>query len=316
MDATADWLLDDTAPTLSLIYEGQIALDTESMTFAGRLVNLSRTGLCWYDRVIQTKAAPAAFVPRLPDDEPALFIPLMLDGSTGITLPGGTRHVFTPSSHVRTLRARTNEVLLELPAMHRSHSFGASASPQGLADWFGGRLPAALRPFVTDRLTDSIDVPAFDGGIFRIMAATIATYREPLRQMACDALAMQMITAFLHGLAGRDAVSASLTAREVHAAQEAREALLADLRTPPSTSALAALAGMSERRLDHAFRTLFGASVFRTLANARLDHAYLALMTGQPSIKDLAFRLGYKHAPNFSNAFRARFGVYPTQLVR
>nr|WP_280949301.1 helix-turn-helix transcriptional regulator [Hoeflea olei] len=86
------------------------------------------------------------------------------------------------------------------------------------------------------------------------------------------------------------------------------------MRTPPSTSDLARTAGMSERRLDYVFQELFGASIFKTLTNARLDHAYKALQTGQVSVKELSFRLGYKHASSFSRAFYLRFGVYPSQV--
>ena len=125
---------------------------------------------------------------------------------------------------------------------------------------------------------------------------------------------MQMLTSYLQVLCGRDAHSGSLSARERRAALEARTLLLADFRNPPRISDLAAAVGMSERRLDRAFRDLFGASIFRTLSNARLDHAHAALITGHITIKELAFRLGYAHSASFSHAFRGRFGVFPSQV--
>ncbi len=40
------------------------------------------------------------------------------------------------------------------------------------------------------------------------------------------------------------------------------------------------------------------------------------LSLGAVPVKELAFRLGYAHSASFSHAFRARFGVFPSQMRR
>ena len=104
----------------------------------------------------------------------------------------------------------------------------------------------------------------------------------------------------------------SLTAGERIRLGQARDALLADLREPPSLTALAGVARMSERRLNFGFRTLFGSTAFELLRDARLDLAR-TLLAEVPDVplKQVAFRIGYADASNFVKAYRRRFGVTP-----
>jgi transcriptional regulator GlxA family with amidase domain len=91
--------------------------------------------------------------------------------------------------------------------------------------------------------------------------------------------------------------------------------LLGDMRRPPSLGALAAAVGLSEKRLNAAFRACFGGTVFETLRNERLAHARLALKTEPIPLKQVAFRVGYNHVTNFINAFSARYGEPPRRYA-
>jgi AraC-like DNA-binding protein len=95
----------------------------------------------------------------------------------------------------------------------------------------------------------------------------------------------------------------------------ARERLLADMRNPPTLGDLAAEFGLTEKRLNVGFRALFGATVFETLRNERLDHARIALRDERVSLKEIAFRVGYNHVSNFTNAFTARYGEPPRRYA-
>src|SRR3546814_6911548 len=86
-----------------------------------------------------------------------------------------------------------------------------------------------------------------------------------MRRLMLEGAALQMMAVFLDGLCGTGEDRADgLSFREESAAREARTRLLADMRDPPSAGELAAATGLSARRLNRAFRPLFGASVFRT----------------------------------------------------
>jgi AraC-like DNA-binding protein len=60
---------------------------------------------------------------------------------------------------------------------------------------------------------------------------------------------------------------------------------------------------------------LFGTTVFETLRNERLAHAQMALQSETASLKEIAFRVGCNHVPNFITAFTRRYGAPPRQYL-
>ncbi len=103
----------------------------------------------------------------------------------------------------------------------------------------------------------------------------------------------------------------SLSEWERRRIRDARERLVQNLRSPPSIRELAQAVGLPATRLQLGFREEYGAPVFRWLQNYRLDAARELLEKEVLSIKEIAFRLGYVHVTNFTNAFRRRFGCPP-----
>src|SRR3546814_8027422 len=102
-----------------------------------------------------------------------------------------------------------------------------------------------------------------------------------------------------------------LTRQERAAVTTAHCLLLLDMRQPPGLGDLAATVGLTEKRLNNAFRSEYGGTVCEVLRNHRLEHARLALEAGAAPIKQIAFRVGYNHVTNFINAFTARYGMPP-----
>lgn len=312
MDST--WLADGAANQLHYAWDDIVSVRTPAMEMRARLDRLSNSDLAWYENEARTAHDPASAVVGMPIAEPFLYLHVQLEGSGAIALPGARREVITTESTISLRQANVPYGVFEMPAAHTARIFGVVATPETVGAWFGGAVPTGLRPILGGQSEAGGDVPGLSGAYFRMMASRIADYLDPLRRIAAEGIAMQMMTAYLQTLLGRDAISSSLDSREQRAAREARALLLSNLRRPPSTSELATMVGLSERRLDHAFRDLFGASIFRTLSNARLDHAYDALVRGNITVKELAFRLGYAHSASFSHAFRARFGVFPSRV--
>lgn len=91
------------------------------------------------------------------------------------------------------------------------------------------------------------------------------------------------------------------------------------LRTDPmadySLAALAVEVAMSPSSLRQKFRALYGYSIFDYLRHCRLQLAYAALTQGM-SVQQAAHACGYRHASNFTTAFRRTFGVSPQQVRR
>jgi AraC-like DNA-binding protein len=72
--------------------------------------------------------------------------------------------------------------------------------------------------------------------------------------------------------------------------------------------------GFSESRLARLFREAFGTQLFAYVANARLTRARALVESGDLSIAQIAFEVGYGHAANFSTAFKRHFGMTPQGL--
>lgn len=302
------------APLFAPELNKDVVLNTPDLTVSGRLGQFSKSGLLWLDVSTETRA-PSAF--RAADDmDQFVSIWLFTKGRRKFLRPEKERYTFDKNNALYASRLQVEGLKMEIDGPDALGAFLSYVPLPTLANWFGGRLPNELRPLVKDKFPQAMLAPVANGYLMQSLAVQIEAYGEPLKTMARESLAMQLMTLYLHELCGSEARDTSLSSREIRATKDARERLLSDLENPPSTSELALLADMAERRLDFAFRELFSASIFKTLTNARLNYAYQALLTGKISIKELAFRLGYKHPSSFSQAFRKRFGRFPSQIGR
>jgi len=84
----------------------------------------------------------------------------------------------------------------------------------------------------------------------------------------------------------------------------------------PSVSALAALCGLSERYFCQLFRDEMGQSAGRYLKAVQIGRAQNYLLNTDLPLKEIAFRLGFANAANFSAAFRAVFHLPPLAFKR
>lgn len=92
----------------------------------------------------------------------------------------------------------------------------------------------------------------------------------------------------------------------------ARDILRANLADPPTIADLARRVGLSQRRLNEAFRAVFGAGPYRCLTDWRLSQARHLLENTDLSVKEIAHTMGYTHLSSFSHAYRRRFGTRPS----
>jgi AraC-like DNA-binding protein len=90
------------------------------------------------------------------------------------------------------------------------------------------------------------------------------------------------------------------------------------LRTAPphvdtSLAALAAIAGLSESRLVHAFTASLGTSLKTYLLWLKLQRAAIAIVAGE-RLTEAALRAGFADAAHMTRTFRRMFGVPPSAL--
>ncbi len=141
---------------------------------------------------------------------------------------------------------------------------------------------------------------------------TTPIYQGRARELYREAKALELLAHQTELLSEAPVERRELSTRELIRVREARERLVADLREPPSLSALAAAVGLTPKRLNLGFRQLFGMTVFHYLMEQRLVTAKGMLDEGLAMpLKQLAWSVGYNQVSNFITAFRRRFGTSP-----
>jgi AraC-like DNA-binding protein len=94
----------------------------------------------------------------------------------------------------------------------------------------------------------------------------------------------------------------------------AREYILSDLSFTPTLESIAREVGINVYKLKTGFKALFGQSVFSYLREERLTLAYGEILKNKNSLTDIAYQTGFASISHFSDAFKNRYGISPSQL--
>jgi AraC-like DNA-binding protein len=103
------------------------------------------------------------------------------------------------------------------------------------------------------------------------------------------------------------------------AVRRAMDAIHDEPERPFSVTDLAAIAGVSVRSLQEGFRRHVGCPPMAYLLSVRLGRAHEALRREDPArvtVAAVAHRAGFAHLGRFATAYRARFGVSPSETLR
>lgn len=74
--------------------------------------------------------------------------------------------------------------------------------------------------------------------------------------------------------------------------------------------------GVSTTKLKNDFKQLFGTSIYRFYNQARMDEAYRRLKTGEFSVSEVGYDLGYSNLSKFSAMFKKMKGLLPTEVIQ
>jgi AraC-like DNA-binding protein len=252
-------------------------------------------------------------------DEPYVVGQVMLDGRVDLAFDDGSR-VVASANHSLLFRLSAQWPTYNLRADTPFHSLAYKLDVARIERLLEGEAPEILRPLLARELDQPVHLSGRVNRLMRnIAAGTFATrLNGPLRLIMLEGAALQLF-AIQAGFAARQEPlreRIALSNRERAAVHDAHDRLLADMREPPTLGMLADAVGLSEKRLSAGFRQEFGASVFETLRNRRLEHARQALEDGAANVKEIAHRVGYNHVSNFIHAYRARYGKPPRRHLR
>lgn len=113
-------------------------------------------------------------------------------------------------------------------------------------------------------------------------------------------------------LSGKTGVSR----QDVKTVQRIENRLTADVTIlPPTLKELSREAAMSESKLKKIFKAVYGLPPYEYYQRQRMKQARLMLLSGNYSVKDIGYTLGYANLSNFTLAFKKVFNELPSQVV-
>jgi AraC-like DNA-binding protein len=232
-----------------------------------------------------------------------------MDDWPEFALRAGQAILFTP---------RGRRAVFRLPAPQTFRFFSVAMDPELLASLLDDGVPAALAALFESHGRDTV---VHEHMVSHAARALIEGLGDPaeagaLERLHREAVALQLLTETLGASLADPDEPQPLPPREAAAVHAARKVLLSDLREAPSAAALAERAGMGLRRFLRSFEALHGASPAQLLRRERLARARQLLETGEASLKEIAWQVGYHHVSNFVTAFAEEFGAPPRRFQR
>jgi AraC-like DNA-binding protein len=140
-----------------------------------------------------------------------------------------------------------------------------------------------------------------------------------LRTAFVESAAVSLLCRALAGLSDRDALRAQshpMSRRDLNRILEARDYLAQNFARPPTIPELARLVGLSQTKLKVRFRAAVGKPIYGYVLERRMEHAAHLLATGEHSVAEVAYLVGYDYPANFSIAFRRFHGRAPRAFRR
>jgi len=152
--------------------------------------------------------------------------------------------------------------------------------------------------------------------VLETLASQIVTcpLRGPLRQMYLAGKGFELVASAINPmLQSPEAEDLQLSSSDIKRVHAAYDRLVNGLSDPPTLAELGREVGLSTSKLTHGFRRVFGTTVFGALQEHRLQQAHRLLTSGQMTVSETAYQVGYSPA-HFATIFRQRFGVPPSKL--
>jgi AraC-like DNA-binding protein len=106
-----------------------------------------------------------------------------------------------------------------------------------------------------------------------------------------------------------------LTADDVVKLKKVEAILNSPGKSSPNIDALAKKYGMTKVKLSHAFKEVYGTSIYNYYQHQRMQKAHELLSTGNFSVKEVSQKLGYTNLSNFVLAFTKQFEISPKSLL-
>lgn len=97
---------------------------------------------------------------------------------------------------------------------------------------------------------------------------------------------------------------------------EVKKKIIENIETSFTIDELSNEYGISSTKLKSTFKQLFGTSIYKFYNQARMDEAYRRLKSGQFSVSEIGYDLGYSSLSKFSAMFKKVKGLLPTEVLK
>ncbi len=143
------------------------------------------------------------------------------------------------------------------------------------------------------------------------------SYKEATRMMFLRSQVLELVSHFI-ALASEmtDKENNTIKTQDREKLYQAKDIIAQNLVSPPSLDELSRLIGLNSYKLKKNFKELFGVPVFKHLQNERLAKAHQLLSSGDFSIQEAAWQVGYESLSSFSTAFLKKFGFRPSEVIK
>ena len=141
-----------------------------------------------------------------------------------------------------------------------------------------------------------------------LQQAVPQSLESPYYKLKCEEMLYHIFAILMQ----REAVPAgTMHINDIKAIYAIKHQLQAHTNEPPSVSALAKEAGMSEPKLRKLFRQTFGKSVFEYYQAARMQIAARLLREKRLTVSEVGYQLGFTNLSHFSRLFAQHTGIKP-----
>ncbi|MCP1305663.1 AraC family transcriptional regulator [Paenibacillus tyrfis] len=145
------------------------------------------------------------------------------------------------------------------------------------------------------------------------------TDRTPARKLYMESKALELLSLYFETfLFEREPQTrkARLSKSDLDKVRQAGEILLRRMDCPPSLLELSRMVRLNDFKLKIGFKELYGTTVFGYLRDKRLEQAMALLQNGAANVSRAASIVGYANVSHFSESFRGKYGINPSELIR
>ncbi len=108
-----------------------------------------------------------------------------------------------------------------------------------------------------------------------------------------------------------------ISRHDIEMAQKVENILTQDItKLPPTIKELAKEVAMSESKLKKVFKSVYGLPPYEYYQKQRMQKARVMLLSGNYSIKDIGYTLGYSNLSNFTLAFKKVYDKLPSDVLK